>query len=91
MLYVGEKKPLNIEIKKNGNYVDPASITITIYINGSKTIENASLIKDDVGRYHYDVEINQEGKYDCFVEITDANGRKEIEKYSFYARRKEWN
>jgi len=82
--FVGEKLPLEVEVKKNGAYTSPSSITITAYANGTKKVNEASMTQTATGKYYYDLTLDTAGKWIVYITTTDANGREQIDKYTFY-------
>lgn len=82
--FVGEKLPLEVEIRKDGALQDPASITVTIYANGTAKVTDAAMTQDSTGKYHYDITFDEAGRWTAYIKVTDASGRTQMDIYTFY-------
>lgn len=55
MYYRGETYICSAEVKdENGGYVDPSTITCTIYKPNGTQASTGAMTKDATGKYHYD-------------------------------------
>ena len=72
--HVGETVIFSIEITDlKGNPVDPVtSVKVTIKGPNGDDVDNDGMIKDGVGKYHYDFNPTQRGTYN--VIYTDIDG-----------------
>ena len=82
--FVGEKLPLEVEVRKNGTLTSPSSITISAYVDGTAKVSDATMNQTATGKYYYDLTLDTAGKWIVYIKTTDDNGREQIDRYTFY-------
>ncbi|MBC7128391.1 MAG: hypothetical protein H5T45_01500 [Thermoplasmatales archaeon] len=78
--YLNETGKINVEYKKNNEYVNPLTVKIKI-IKPSGEIDEEEMDNEGTGKFYKLINFLQPGKWIFYIEATDGAGNRQIDKY----------